>query len=197
MKKGTITILFVSIFFLLFITSVGLAQLPIKPVEPSPKPLEPRPLPPIKTKPELYIPGDRCWGDIEVVLPVVIRYPGRYREETITLNPYQRTIIGVPETFLDSRGRVPIKVIFKLKNKTNKWFRPFPVFITYDVRQGGGQTVSFSPLEEKNIELNIWVNSTSGQYRSFVIGAPRDECGQDDANTVFFNAQLGVYIITL
>lgn len=185
-----------TIFFLLIFTATALAQLPIKPGEPVHK----LPPPPIERKepPKVIEPpyGPYCRGDIEVVLPVTIRYPGRYREETITLNQYQQAVVQIPETYIDGAGKVPIKVTFKLKNKTNKHFR-FNVWINYDGRGSGSQMITFRPLEQKNLELDIKVHNTNGQYRSFIIGGPREECGGDDTLTSFFFAKIGVFIIIL
>lgn len=67
--------LFILIFFLLVLTIPAFAQTSkqIKP-HPSPiPPISPAPSPPIQPS---Y--GARCKYDIEIVLPVVIKYPGRY-----------------------------------------------------------------------------------------------------------------------
>jgi hypothetical protein len=194
MKKENYLVLFLLVSaFVLVYTFLAFSQPPIKPMEPAPRPrpdFQPS-KPPSGIQPPAYSPP--CEGWIEVIQPVTIKYPGRFREETITLNQNERKLIQIPESSIPAE----LKVTYRLKNKTNYYLRLDNLWIRYGDRGGVAHPpLNFTPFEQKNIEQKIVVNEGSGgQYRYFGIGGPRG-C-RDDALMIFFNAYLMIYIIVL
>ena len=181
--------------FVLLSVFLAFSQPPIKsikPVEPAPRPrpdIQPQ-QPPSGFQPPAYYPP--CEGWIEVIQPVIIKYPGRFGEETITLNQYERKIIQIPENLIPAE----LKVTYRLKNKTNYYLRLDNLWIQYGNRRLAHPPVNFTPFGQKNIEQKIVVNEGSGgQYLYFGIGGPRG-C-QEDTLMIFFNAFLMVHIIVL
>uniref|UniRef100_A0A7C4NTL3 Uncharacterized protein n=1 Tax=Thermodesulfobacterium geofontis TaxID=1295609 RepID=A0A7C4NTL3_9BACT len=193
MKKLLFAIFIFSSLYVFLFTFLASSQPPIKPVEPAPRPrpdFQPS-QPPSGFQPPAYYPP--CEGWIEVIQPVIIKYPGRFGEETITtLNQYERKIIQIPENLIPAE----LKVTYRLKNKTNYYLRLDNLWIRYGNRGWAHPPVNFTPFEQKNIEQKIILNEGSGgQYLYFGIGGPRG-C-QEDTLMIFFNAFLMVHIIVL
>ena len=151
MKKENYLVLFLlGSAFVLVYTFLAFSQPPVKPMEPAPRPrpdFQPS-KPPSGIQPPAHYPP--CEGEIEVIQPVTIKYPGRFREETITLNQMERKGIQIPESSIPAE----LKVTYRLKNKTNKYLRLDNLWIRYGDRGGVAHPpVNFAPFEQKNICL--------------------------------------------